>query len=116
MVERFPQNITSLGAVVFEKRVKQFHNHFLDLSESTNMYNESTCMRLSSEKLCSVIFTFFLKNLMTKEAENYTVPKPFKDAMSDFWLIRPKKFDLKFNRYFDGGRENYKLPFEPLLK
>ena len=39
-----------------------------------------------------------------------------KDAMSDFWPIWPKNFDLKFNRYFDGGRESYKLSFEPLLE
>ena len=36
--------------------------------------------------------------------------------MSDFWLIWPQKFNLKFNRYFDGGRESYKLSFEPLLE
>ena len=40
----------------------------------------------------------------------------FKDAMSDFWPIWPKNFDLKFNRYFDRGRESYKLSFEPLLE
>ena len=38
------------------------------------------------------------------------------DAMSDFWPIWPKNFDLKFNRYFEGGPESYKLSFEPLLK
>ena len=36
--------------------------------------------------------------------------------MSDFWPIWPQNFDLKFNRYFDGGRESYKLLFEPLLE
>ena len=25
-------------------------------------------------------------------------------------------FDLKFNSYFDGGRESYKLSFKPLLE
>ena len=25
-------------------------------------------------------------------------------------------FDLTFNRYFDGGREGYKLSFKPLLE
>ena len=40
----------------------------------------------------------------------------FKDAMSDFWQIWPKNFDLKFNRYFDWGRESYKLSFESLLE
>ena len=40
----------------------------------------------------------------------------FKDAMSDFWPILPQNFYLKFDRYFDGGREIYKLSFEPLLE
>ena len=39
-----------------------------------------------------------------------------KDAMSDFWPIWPQNFDLKFNRYFDRGRESYKLSFEPLFE
>ena len=36
--------------------------------------------------------------------------------MSDFLPIWPKNFGLKFNRYFDGGRESIKLSFEPLLE
>ena len=40
----------------------------------------------------------------------------FKDAMSDFRPIWPQNLDLKLNRYFDGGRESYKLLFVPLLE
>ena len=38
-----------------------------------------------------------------------------KDAWSDFLPIGPQNFDLKLNRYFDGGR-NKQLSFKPLLE
>ena len=41
---------------------------------------------------------------------------PLKDAISDFGPIGLQHFDLKFHRYFDGGRESYKRSFEPLLE
>ena len=44
----------------------------------------------------------------------YDLGTNVKDALSDFWPIWPQNFDLKFNRYFDGGRESYKVSFEPL--
>ena len=47
----------------------------------------------------------------------YCFHEAFKDAISDFWPSWPQNFDLPFsNRYFDGGRESYKLLFEPLRK